>query len=367
MDEKKRPFRLIKIFLILCLTFLFLFTSYAAYIYFSLAKISDPRECFTTSMYKIYLCPNGPNYVQFKQVPTHFIRALILGEDASFYIHKGLDWFEIKESFRRNFEEWKFARGGSTITQQLAKNLYLSKEKSVDRKIKEFFLAKQVEKFLTKTQILEKYVNVVEFGPEIFGLKNAAQYYFGKNVDSLNVLESVYLVSLLPSPVKYGSSVKDKQLSRINKSRMKIILGRLYRTKRITDEVFVYSETLMDTYAWPFPHYLGPMTEEESFEAIEQELMDELDRSDWGEAPMGQQPVTSPAEIQEDTSSNSSEDSESMPDDIPSDDNSEGEDSDLKKEIEIEASPQSTEESPANTESPLEPESFETIETEEDI
>ncbi|MCJ8277464.1 MAG: transglycosylase domain-containing protein, partial [Bdellovibrionales bacterium] len=274
MDERKRIFRLTRWILILTGIAGLTFASYAAYIYVSLKQISDPKKCFTTSMYKVYLCPSSQSYIRFQQVPQHFIRALILSEDTSFYSHKGLDWFEIKESFRRNFQEWKFARGGSTITQQLAKNLYLSSEKSIDRKIKEFFLAQQIEKYLNKNQILEKYVNVVEFGPNIFGIDKASRHYFGKAVESLNVLESVYLVSLLPSPKRYSKSFKTQKLSRINISRMKIILGRMYRTHRITDEVYVFSETLIDTYDWPFPHYSNPFQEAE--DTIQNELMEEF-------------------------------------------------------------------------------------------
>lgn len=274
MDETKQSFRLIKVFSIFVGFFTFAFASYAAYIYFSLSQISDPKKCFTTSMYKINLCPSNSSYTKFKSVPSHFIRSLILAEDGSFYSHKGLDWFEIKESFRRNFSEWRFARGGSTITQQLAKNLYLNKDKTIDRKIKEFFLAKQIEKFLSKRQILEKYVNVVEFGPNIFGIQKATRHYFGKSVESLNVLESVYLVSLLPNPKGYSQSFENKKLSSINISRMKTILNRLYRTKKINDEVYIFCETLLDSYDWPFPHYSNPF--QEAFDTVEDELMSEL-------------------------------------------------------------------------------------------
>ena len=151
MDERKRPFRkFLKYgFFAGCIGFLF-FASYGAFIYWQTQTIKDPKKCFTTSMYKINLCPGNSNYVRYKNVPQHFFQSLILSEDASFYSHKGFDWFEIKESFRRNIQERKFSRGGSTLTQQLAKNLYLTKEKTLSGKFKEFFIAKQIEKRLSK-------------------------------------------------------------------------------------------------------------------------------------------------------------------------------------------------------------------------
>ena len=212
--------------------------------------------------------------------PKHFFHSLILSEDASFYSHKGFDWFEIKESFMRNIVEWKFARGGSTLTQQLAKNLYLKPDKSFSRKFKEFFISKQIEKRLSKSQILEKYVNVVEFGKGIYGLKPASRHYFSKSPEDLNILESLYLVSLLPSPKRLGKSFNTKKLSRSNLWRMKVILKRLYRTHKIKDELYVYIQMLLESYEWPFSYFDKSDYEVEPF-TIEDEIILELDDSEF--------------------------------------------------------------------------------------
>lgn len=279
MDERKWSFkRLLKYSLVAGVGLFALFLVYGLIIYAQTKQIDDPTKCFETKMYKVRLCPKDQNYVRYSQVPKHFFQSLILSEDASFWSHKGFDWFEIKESFRRNIVEWRFARGGSTLTQQLAKNLYLSPRKSFGRKFKEIFIAKQLEKKLKKSQILEKYVNVVEFGKNLYGVQNASQKYFYKSVSDLNILESIYLVSLLPSPVRLSKSFEKKKLSSNNLWRMKVILKRLYRTKKISDEKYIYIEMLLDQEDWPFPHYSSEFLEEDY--NIEDELLKELDSED---------------------------------------------------------------------------------------
>jgi monofunctional biosynthetic peptidoglycan transglycosylase len=267
MDERKWTFRRIFLrLLLLSLAGFLCLLSYGAIVYYQTQNIKDPRKCFTTSMYKVRLCPGSPDYLFYRDVPDHFYQSLILSEDASFYSHKGFDWFEIKESFRRNISEWRFSRGGSTLTQQLAKNLYLSTEKSLTRKFRELFIAKQIEQRLSKKQILEKYINVVEFGPNIYGLKEAANHYFNKPASSLNVLESIYLVSLLPSPKRLSSSYEKKKLSQDNLWRMNIILKRLYRFKKINDELFVYLQMLLEDSPWPFSEYNNFQYDQRSIE-----------------------------------------------------------------------------------------------------
>ena len=277
MDEKKRssPSR-VKWFLIISSLLIVGFSCYSLLIYREIEKAPHPTKCFTTKMFQVKLCSTSPDYIPYKLVPKHLFQALVLAEDASFYAHQGLDWHEIKESFRRNWEEWRFARGGSTLTQQLAKNLYLSKRKTLDRKIKEYFLAKRLEKNLSKSQILEKYINVVEFGKGLFGIKKAAQFYFNKTPDELNLLESVYIVSLLPSPARLSQSFENKALDPKNQWRMKIILRRLYRSKKIDDEMYIYLKMLIETEAWPFYHF-SPDFFSNGQPSIEDEILQEME------------------------------------------------------------------------------------------
>jgi monofunctional biosynthetic peptidoglycan transglycosylase len=127
---------------------------------------------------------------------------LIASEDIKFWTHPGIDWEAIKNATDLNLHEKRVVLGGSTITMQTAKNLYLNFDRNLSRKFEEILIAWHLEKIFTKKQILETYINIVEFGPNIFGLKNAAKHFFDKSPENLNLLESVYLGSILPSPIK---------------------------------------------------------------------------------------------------------------------------------------------------------------------
>lgn len=162
-------------------------------------------------------------WVVYSKIPQTMRRAVIVAEDASFWIHHGFDWFEIKESISTNLKKGKYSRGGSTITQQLAKNLYLSPRKSIIRKLIEFYLTWQLEKKLSKKRILELYLNTIEAGRGIFGVGAAAKYYFGKSVSGLSLNEIVRLAAIIPDPLHIRPDRPDKRL----KWRAGIVLERL--------------------------------------------------------------------------------------------------------------------------------------------
>ena len=144
--------------------------------------------------------PGNPSWTPFDATPAHLRNAVLAGEDFSFYSHNGVDWFEVRESFRKNLRLRKFARGASTITQQLAKNLFLSRDKTVTRKIRELILARRLEKTLTKDRILELYLNVVELGEMIYGIGQGSLFHFGKNPTQISLRESTFLAAMLPGP-----------------------------------------------------------------------------------------------------------------------------------------------------------------------
>jgi monofunctional glycosyltransferase len=193
------------------------------------------RDCITTSMFHVHLCPKDESYARLRDISQFTRHAVIVSEDGAFYSHKGIDWFEMRESMEKNWEHGGFVRGGSTITQQLAKNIYLNGSKSILRKVREAIIAVQIEGILSKDEILEKYLNVVEFGKNIFGVKQAAKHYFGKPPADLNVAESAFLAFLLPNPEHYSASFDRKKLSPFARSQMKIIIERLYRFRKISE------------------------------------------------------------------------------------------------------------------------------------
>ncbi len=173
-------------------------------------------------------------WVSYNAIPRLLKQTVIASEDAAFYQHDGIDYFELKEAIKKNMKEGKKSRGGSTITQQLAKNLYLSTEKSYYRKLKELFIARKLEKHLTKDRIFHIYLNVIEFGPGIFGVEAASRYYFGKSVGRLSLQEIVRLVSVIPKPLKV-SPISD---TRYLKWRARLLLTRMVQYHHISQEQY---------------------------------------------------------------------------------------------------------------------------------
>ena len=141
-------------------------------------------------------------WVSFDEIPQLFRDTIRVTEDAGFYQHQGVDLVELKAAIKKNWLKGKYVRGASTITQQLAKNLYLSTDKNILRKIKEYLIARRLENQLSKNRIFDLYLNVIEFGPGIFGVRAAAQYFFNKDVRRLNLEEMVRLTAVIPKPLK---------------------------------------------------------------------------------------------------------------------------------------------------------------------
>jgi monofunctional glycosyltransferase len=173
-------------------------------------------------------------WVGFDGIPALLKEAVRLAEDARFYEHEGIDYEEMNEAVKKNLEQGRWARGASTITQQLAKNLYLSTEKSLIRKLKEYFLAARLEEELTKNRIFHLYLNVIEFGPGIFGVEAAARHYFGKSVVQLNLEEIVRLTAVIPKPLAESPTRNSRWL----KWRAGWLLSTLHKTGRISSDQY---------------------------------------------------------------------------------------------------------------------------------
>jgi len=136
-------------------------------------------------------------WANYARISQHLKRAVLVAEDGAFWTHEGVDYDQLKESIEANIERMEFARGGSTITQQLAKNLFLSPSKNPVRKLRELLIARRLEAELSKQRILELYLNVVEWGDGIYGAEAAARVYFGKPAGSLSTAESALLAAAL--------------------------------------------------------------------------------------------------------------------------------------------------------------------------
>ena len=141
------------------------------------------------------------NWVPLSHFPAMLQRSVRITEDANFYSHEGVDLEELKEALMKNWEEGRVVRGGSTISQQVAKNLYLSTSRSIFRKLREYFITRRLEAELSKNRIFHIYLNIIEMGPGIFGMEAAARYYFEKSVSNLSLEEMIRLTAVIPRPL----------------------------------------------------------------------------------------------------------------------------------------------------------------------
>lgn len=198
-----------KTFIALCLL-LFVYIVYIAGSIFFLPPVSslkNPKTSMTIQVkdwhgkyHPFLLGPKNRGWTPSSRIPAEMKWAVILAEDANFYKHEGVDVKAIKNAIKHDLEKKSLARGASTITQQTAKNIYLSREKTITRKFKELYLALRMEQELTKGRIIELYLNVAELGPMIYGIGNASHYYFGKPAAELTPRECAFLAAMLPGP-----------------------------------------------------------------------------------------------------------------------------------------------------------------------
>ena len=164
-------------------------------------------------------------WVSYGRISPSLRRAVLVAEDNEFYEHQGVDTKAMKEAFERNWKRGRITHGGSTITQQLAKNLYLSPSRNPLRKVREYFIARSLEKNLSKKRILEIYLNVVEMGERQYGAEAGARHHFGKSAAALAPGEAALLAGCLPNPRLMNPSHPNKRL----RARQRMILSRMKR------------------------------------------------------------------------------------------------------------------------------------------
>jgi monofunctional biosynthetic peptidoglycan transglycosylase len=214
-----RPGRLVRYFLLLLLILALIAAGGAAWVFSDLPDITPLKKSGTTltievpdwqgKMHPFQVGPKNSDWAPLETIPAELKWAVIVAEDAGFYQHDGIDVQAIKEALKYDLKRKRFDRGASTITQQLAKNLFLSRDKSIVRKLRELVLALRMEEELTKGRILELYLNVVELGPLVYGVGAGARYHFNIPVQFLVPSESAFLAAMLPGPrVAYNPKTK---------------------------------------------------------------------------------------------------------------------------------------------------------------
>jgi monofunctional biosynthetic peptidoglycan transglycosylase len=162
-------------------------------------------------------------WVPYERISAHLKRAVIAAEDAKFSEHEGFDWEGIQKALEKNQKKGKIVAGGSTISQQLAKNLFLSASKTPWRKAQEAVITLMLEAVMDKRRILEIYLNIVEWGNGVFGAEAAARHYYSTSAAQLSAEQSARLAVLLPNPRKFGRLPNSPYLA----ARSQVILGRM--------------------------------------------------------------------------------------------------------------------------------------------
>lgn len=174
-----------------------------------------------------------PNYTNINDIPNNLKNAVVATEDRRFYQHGAFDFISIGRALITDIKEGKFKEGGSTITQQLAKNLFLSNDKTIKRKFKEIFFTMELERRYTKDQILEMYLNVIYYGSNVYGVENASERYFNKSLKKLSLSECSMLAGIPQAPNDYNP---EKHIDKAKK-RQKIVLNAMVKSGFINKKV----------------------------------------------------------------------------------------------------------------------------------
>ena len=203
------------------------------------------RERFTTAFTHTITHPDGTlgeartgpgsgNWTELGGISPYMPVAVLTTEDGSFFRHHGFNHTAIKQSVVANVKARKFVRGASTITMQLAKNLFLVREKTLSRKLEEIVLADYLEQIFRKDDLIELYLNVVEFGPDVYGITQAAAHYFGRTPLELTLSECLFLSSVLPSPVRSHHLAEHGELPEHWGKHLQALMRIAERTRRIS-------------------------------------------------------------------------------------------------------------------------------------
>ncbi len=183
--------------------------------------------------------------LSLSKIPDHLKQAFLMTEDRRFYDHGGIDWWGITRAMYVNITRGQFVQGGSTITQQLAKNIFLTQERTITRKVREAILARQLEERLTKDQILELYLNRIYLGAGAFGVEAAAQTYFGKSASDVTLAEAAMLAGLAKAPSRYAPTTNLD----VAQERSRVVLSLLRETGTILEQDYALAYAIPATLA----------------------------------------------------------------------------------------------------------------------
>lgn len=178
--------------------------------------------------------PTQKGWISTKRVSRHVLHAIIASEDGKFYQHHGIDWESTVDSAKYNWQKGRYARGASTISQQVVKMAFLEREKTLIRKAREAVGVVLMESLLAKDQILEWYINLAEFGDGVYGINDGSWHYFKTKPELLTIEQAVHLALVLPSPNVWSRGLRNRQLSKFGHKRYAAILNNLKNSGYIT-------------------------------------------------------------------------------------------------------------------------------------
>lgn len=261
------------------------------------------------SWFEMTTGPGTGNWTSIYSISPYLIQAVLAHEDASFFGHGGFAPWAIRDALERNLREGRYVVGASTITMQLAKNLFLHREKTLARKVQEVLLTWWLESALDKRSILELYLNVIEYGPGIYGLRNAAWHYFGREPSELSPAESAFIANILPNPKLYHHQYQRDELSSSMRNRMQRLLRHMNARGRIDEEALEHG--LQEIEDFDFHHEGEPMPEHREIPGSAGDLPFATGEvmpaaplwETWelppGEVPEGGDPIASPEDVPE--------------------------------------------------------------------
>ncbi len=184
--------------------------------------------------------PGTANWVSIHAMSPYFIHAVLAHEDSGFFNHSGFSILSMERALVRNLREGRFVLGASTISMQLAKNLFLNREKTLARKVQEALLTWWLETAMGKKKLLELYLNIIEYGPGVYGVRHAARHYFGRDADELSPAEGAFLATILPAPRRMHSQYTQGRLGPVTRSRMASLLRHMAERGRLDQAALDY-------------------------------------------------------------------------------------------------------------------------------
>lgn len=205
------------------------------------------------------------SWATLRRLPRHVARIILAAEDDGFFNHRGFDWRGIQRAMAKDYAAGAFVAGGSTITQQVAKNLFLSSERSLSRKLQEMLLTYLLEKRLTKEQVLEVYLNTARFGREVVGLEAAARHYFGHPAAALTQGESLALAAVLPAPTRFGEQLEKRAFDDSRLEKLEHVVANLERDGSVSERDARYLRGLIERqqFSRRVPAPLEPVSQRE--------------------------------------------------------------------------------------------------------